>query len=88
MKKILLSICCCLMAVAAYAQSYTENITVDVNDNVANQGKKTIEVKRNGDGTCDFTLPNFIMADATSATELATLRSPISLWPTLPLRFP
>ena len=42
MKKILLSICCCLMAVAAYAQSYTENITVDVNDNVANQGKRPL----------------------------------------------
>ena len=73
MKKILLSICCCLMAVAAYAQSYTENITVDVNDNVADQGKKTIEVKRNGDGTCDFTLPNFIMADATSEVPVGTI---------------
>ena len=73
MKKILLSLCCCLMAFAGYAQSYSENIMVDVNGNVAEQGAKTIEVKRNADGTCDFKLPNFIMADATSEVAVGTI---------------
>ena len=74
MKKILLSLSLCFMAMVAAAQTYTEALSVTVNGNKSDQGKKEIQVERNADGTCTFILPNFVMADSTSEVPVGTIR--------------
>ena len=74
MKKFLLSLSLCFMAMVAVAQTYTEDLSVSINGNKTEQGKKDIQVERNADGTCTFILPNFIMADETSEVPVGTIR--------------
>ena len=62
------------MAMVAVAQTYTEDLSVSINGNKTEQGKKDIQVERNADGTCTFILPNFIMADETSEVPVGTIR--------------
>jgi len=62
------------MAMIAVAQTYTENLSVSINGMKTEQGKKDIQVERNEDGTCNFILPNFIMADSTSEVPVGTIR--------------
>ena len=51
MKKFLLSLSLCFMAMVAVAQTYTEDLSVSINGNKTEQGKKDIQVERNADGT-------------------------------------
>ena len=74
MKKFLLSLSLCFMAMVAVAQTYTEDLSVWINGNKTEQGKKDIQVEHNADGTCTFILPNFIMADETSEVPVGTIR--------------
>ena len=55
-------------------KKYTENLSVTINDTKTDQGKKEIQVEMMADGTCNFILPNFIMADATSEVPVGTIR--------------
>ena len=64
MKKILLSLFLGLTAVAGMAQNtktYNEKLVVTVNDVPTDSIPANIQITKNEDGTCDFTLKNFCL---------------------------
>mgnify|MGYP004462507395 CR=1 FL=1 len=64
MKKILLSLFLGLTAVAGMAQTtktYNEKLVVTVNDVPTDSIPANIQITKNEDGTCDFTLKNFCL---------------------------
>ncbi len=64
MKKILLSLILGLTAVAGMAQStktYNEKIVVTVNGDSTDSIPANIQITKNEDGTCDFSLKNFCL---------------------------
>lgn len=76
MKKILLSLFFGLTAVAGMAQTttnYTEDLVVTVDGTSADKIPANIIVKTNTDGTCDFTLKNFIMVLGKQSMPVGTI---------------
>lgn len=64
MKKILLSLFLGLTAIAGMAQTtktYNEKLVVTVNDVPTDSIPANIQITKNEDGTCDFTLKNFCL---------------------------
>lgn len=64
MKKILLTLSLCLVALAGMAQKqYTEKVAVRLNGEPFPEATSVITVTENADGTCRFVLPNFALSN-------------------------
>lgn len=76
MKKTLLTFCLSLCALCGMAQTqtnYNEKLVVTI-DNVSTDSiPAAITVVDNGDGTCDFSLKNFILADDESSMPIGNV---------------
>lgn len=76
MKKTLLTFCLSLCALCGMAQTqtnYNEKLVVTI-DNVSTDSiPAAITVVDNGDGTCDFSLKNFILADDESSMAIGNV---------------
>lgn len=76
MKKTLLTFCLSLCALCGMAQTqtnYSEKLVVTIDGNSTDSIPAAITVVDNGDGTCDFSLKNFILADDQSAVAIGNV---------------
>ena len=76
MKKTLLTFCLSLFALCGMAQTqtnYSEKLVVTIDGNSTDSIPAAITVVDNGDGTCDFSLKNFILADDQSAVAIGNV---------------
>ena len=76
MKKTLLTFCLSLCALCGMAQTqtnYSEKLVVTIDGNSTDSIPAAITVVDNGDGTCDFSLKNFILADDQSSVAIGNV---------------
>lgn len=74
MKKILLFLSLSLAALAGMAQTqYKEKISVTLDGTPFPDAESTITVTKSGDGTCEFTLPNFVLGDSETTMPVGTI---------------
>lgn len=76
MKKTLLTFCLSLCALCGMAQTqtnYNEKLVVTIDGNSTDSIPAAITVVDNGDGTCDFSLKNFILADDESSMAIGNV---------------
>lgn len=76
MKKTLLTFCLSLCALCGMAQTqtnYSEKLVVTIDGNSTDSIPAAITVVDNGDGTCDFSLRNFILADDQSSVAIGNV---------------
>lgn len=76
MKKTLLTFCLSLCALCGMAQTqtnYNEKLVVTIDGNSTDSIPAAITVVDNGDGTCDFSLKNFILADDQSSVAIGNV---------------
>lgn len=76
MKKTLLTFCLSLCALCGMAQTqtnYNEKLVVTVNNVSSDSIPAAITVVDNGDGTCDFSLKNFMMIDDESLMPIGNV---------------
>lgn len=75
MKKVLLSLCLALAALAGSAQTnYNENLVVTVDGESMPAVPASVTVTENADGTCDFSLVNFWLKSEDSNLPIGTIR--------------
>lgn len=76
MKKTLLTFCLSLCALCGMAQTqtnYNEKLVVTINELSTDSIPAAITVVDNGDGTCDFTLKNFMLVDGESSMPIGNV---------------
>lgn len=76
MKKTLLTFCLSLAALCGMAQTqtnYNEKLVVTVNGISTDSIPAAITVANNGDGTCDFSLKNFVMVLGTDTMAIGNI---------------
>lgn len=76
MKKTLLTFCLSLCALCGMAQTqtnYNEKLVVKINEVSTDSIPAAITVVDNGDGTCDFTLKNFMLVDGESSMPIGNV---------------
>lgn len=76
MKKTLLTFCLSLAALCGMAQTqtnYNEKLVVTVNGISTDSIPAAITVVNNGDGTCDFSLKNFVMVLGTDTMAIGNI---------------
>lgn len=76
MKKTLLSIFCAAFAalgVMADEVTYTDNLVVSVNEVSTDPQSTTVYFNDNGDGTCNFRLPNFSLVSDEDVLDVGTI---------------
>ena len=76
MKKTLLTFCLSLCALCGMAQTqtnYNEKLVVTVDGESTDSIPASITVVDNGDGTCDFSLKNFMLVDEVSAMPIGNV---------------
>lgn len=74
MKKFLLFLSLSLAALVGMAQTqYKEKISVTLDGTPFPDAESTITVTKYEDGTCDFTLPNFMLVDGENAMPVGTI---------------
>ena len=74
MKKFLLFLSLSLAALMGMAQTqYKEKISVTLDGTPFPDAESTITVTKYEDGTCDFTLPNFMLVDGENAMPVGTI---------------
>ena len=76
MKKTLLTFClslCTLCGMAQTQTNYSEKLVVTIDGNSTDSIPAAITVVDNGDGTCDFSLKNFILADDQSSVAIGNV---------------
>lgn len=72
MKKLLLTFVATCAAIAMQAAVITDQLTVTVNGESSNQ-PASIEFIDNGDGTCNFCLPNFVLVEGTNEVPIGNI---------------
>lgn len=76
MKKTLFTFCLSLCALCGMAQTqtnYNEKLVVKINEVSTDSIPAAITVVDNGDGTCDFTLKNFMLVDGESSMPIGNV---------------
>lgn len=74
MKKFLLSLICILFAaLGATAQTYTDRLVVTVNGESSEPMQATVIYTDNGNGTCNFSLPNFVLGSGEEAIPVGNI---------------
>ena len=76
MKKALLTFCLSVAALCGMAQTqpnYNEKLVVTVNEISTDSIPAAITVVNNGDGTCDFSLKNFMLTDGDSEMAIGNI---------------
>lgn len=76
MKKTLLTFCLSLCALCGMAQTqtnYNEKLVVTIDGNSTDSIPAALTVVDNGDGTCDFSLKNFMLVDGESSMPIGNV---------------
>lgn len=76
MKKTLLTLSLSLAALCGMAQTqtnYNEKLVVTINENASDSIPAAITVTDNNDGTCDFSLKNFVLIDGEDAMAVGNI---------------
>lgn len=74
MNKILLTILCTIVvALSASAQTYTDRLVVTVNNESSEPMQATVQYTDNGNGTCNFSLPNFVLGSGEESIPVGNI---------------
>ena len=74
MKKFLLTLLCTIVAaLGAMAQTYTDRLVVTVNGESSEPMQATVNYTDNGNGTCNFSLPNFVLGSGEEAIPVGNI---------------
>ena len=73
MKKIFTLLASALFAVTVSAESYTGALKVTVNGITTDAGNANVEMTPNGDGTCNFSLKNFMFVEGGQQMPVGTI---------------